>query len=196
MNKLDEAAARLLFSEARSQNGWLPGEVSDGQLLAAYDVAKWGPTSMNAQPLRALFLRSSGAKDRLRPALSPGNIERAMSAPVLAVFAYDLEFYEHLSAVFPHNLEARNNYLDNEGLAFATAFRNATLQAAYMMIALRAEGLDVGPMSGFDATKVDAEFFAGSTWRANFLCGIGIGDKDRIFPRLPRFGFEEIARIL
>jgi 3-hydroxypropanoate dehydrogenase len=185
-----------LFTEARSQNGWKPEPVSDDDLQAAYEIAKWGPTSMNTQPLRVLLLRSEEAKERLKPALVPGNIEKTMSAPVVAIFAYDTAFHAHLPRIFPHNPAAQSFFAGKEALIEATAFRNGTLQAAYFMLSLRAVGLDVGPMSGFDPAKVDATFFSGSTFKSNFLCGIGHGDPAKVFKRSPRLEFAEICTVL
>ena len=196
MNDVTEAALSTLFREARSQNGWLPGEVRDEQLRAAYEIAKWGPTSMNTQPMRVLFLRSAEAKERLRPALAPSNVDKVMAAPVVAIIAYDTEFHAHLPRTFPHNPNAQGYFTGNPGVIEPTAFRNSSLQAAYLMLALRAVGLDVGPMSGFDPAKVDAEFFADSGLRANMLCCIGQGDPAKVFPRSPRLTFEEVTTTL
>lgn len=185
-----------LFVEARSQNGWLAGEVAEKDLRAAYELSSWGPTSMNTQPMRIVFLRSEAAKERLKPALLPGNVDKAMAAPVVAILAYDLAFHTHLPTTFPHNPAAQAFFEGKEALLRDTAFRNATLQAAYFMLALRTGGLDVGPMSGFDAARVDAEFLAGTSWRANFLCGIGHGDPAKLFDRLPRLGFDQVTETL
>ena len=193
MYQVDDAALGTLFNEARSQNGWLPGTVSDAELQAAYDLAKWGPTSMNTQPMRLLFLRSDPAKSRLRPALSPTNIDKVMTAPVVALVAFDQRFFEHLPRTFPHNPNASAYFSDNEQLAQATAFRNGSLQAAYFIIALRAVGLDVGPMSGFDHAMVDREFFSGKSFRINMICGIGHGDPAKVFGRSPRFELKDVA---
>lgn len=192
----DEKMLSLLFKDARSHNGWRSDPVSDVELAEAYDIAKWGPTSMNTQPMRLVFLRSAEAKERLKPAVGPRNVEKVMTAPVVAVVAYDSRFYTRLPEVFPHNPAAQGMFEGNPGLAQATAFRNGTLQAAYYMLALRAVGLDVGPMSGFDAAKVDAEFFAESSWRVNFICGIGHGDHGKVFDRLPRLEFGEVTQSL
>lgn len=192
----DETMLSRLFANARSHNGWRPDPVSDAELAEAYDIAKWGPTSMNTQPMRLVFLRSAEAKERLKPAVGPRNVDKVMTAPVVAIVAYDTRFYTRLPEVFPHNPAAQGMFEGNAGLAQATAFRNGTLQAAYYMLALRAVGLDVGPMSGFDAAKVDAEFFADTPWRANFICAIGHGDHGKIFDRLPRLVFEEVTRSL
>jgi len=192
----DEATLQRLFLHARSQNGWSPEPVGDDALQAAYDIAKWGPTSMNTQPMRLVFLRSAESKERLKPALAPGNINKVMSAPVVAIVAFDTRFFTQLPKTFPHNPNARALFESDPALSELTAFRNGSLQGAYLMLALRAVGLDVGPMSGFDPFKVDGEFFRDSSWRTNFLCGIGLGDPVKVFDRLPRLKFEEIAMTL
>ena len=191
-----EATLERLFLAARSQNGWRAEPVPDDALRAAYDIAKWGPTSMNTQPMRLVFLRTLEAKERLKPALSPGNVEKVMTAPVVAIIAHDTQFHTQLPKTFPHHPGAPGMFANNAALSEATAFRNGSLQGAYFMLALRAVGLDVGPMSGFDAAKVDAEFFADSPWRANFLCGIGYGDPAKVLDRLPRLEFDEVAQWL
>lgn len=192
----DEAMLERIFRTARSQNGWLADPVDEDLLREAYEIAKWGPTSMNTQPMRLLFLRSAEAKERLRPALAPTNVDKALGAPVVAVIAHDTRFYDELPRTFPHNPGAKDRFAGNPAAAEATAFRNGTLQAAYFILALRAVGLDAGPMSGFDAGKVDAEFFSDSSWRVNFICGIGRGDPARIFDRLLRLPFEDVSRML
>ena len=196
MTKLNEDLLERLFKDARSQNGWRPDPVSEEQLVEAYEIAKWGPTSMNTQPMRLLFLRSQEAKERLKPLLSPTNVIKVMTAPALALIAYDSEFYLKLPKTFPHNLNASAYFTDNQAAIEPTAFRNGSLQAAYFMLALRAGGLDVGPISGFDPVKVNAEFFANTTWRINLICGIGHGDPSKVFGRLPRLSFEEVSRTL
>ena len=192
----DDTMLERLFLGARSQNGWSSEPVSDADLQAAYDIAKWGPTSMNTQPMRLLFLRSPDAKERLSPALAPGNVDKVMSAPVVAVIAFDTEFYEELHRTFPHRPGAKDLFSGNQPLSESTAFRNGSLQGAYFMLALRAVGLDVGPMSGFDPAKVNAEFFANSSWRANFLCAIGHGDPAKVMERLPRLTLSEASRTI
>ena len=189
----DEVMLERLFKGARSQNGWRAEPVSDEELRGAYDIAKWGPTSMNTQPLRLVILRSSEAKERLRPALAPTNVDKVMQAPVVALLAYDTEFYTRLPTVFPHNPRAQDLFKGNQPLIDSTAFRNGSLQAAYFIIALRAVGLDVGPMSGFDPAKVNAEFFAGSSWRVNLICAIGHGDPAKVYDRSPRLGYDEVT---
>lgn len=151
---------------------------------------------MNTQPMRLLFLRSPEAKERLKPALAPGNVEKVISAPVVAIIAHDMQFYSQLAKTFPHKPDAQQLFTNHSVAAETTAFRNGSLQGAYFMLALRAVGLDVGPMSGFDAVKVDAEFFADTSWRTNFLCGIGHGDPAKVFDRLPRLTFDEITQAL
>ncbi|MEG3143145.1 malonic semialdehyde reductase [Sphingomonas sp. RT2P30] len=194
--RADEAMLARLFNDARSQNGWRDGPVREEEIRAAYDIAKWGPTSMNTQPMRLVLLRSVEAKERLRPALAPGNVGKVMSAPVVAIIAYDTTFYTELPRTFPHNPDAQGRFAGNPAVSESTALRNSTLQGAYFMLALRAVGLDIGPMSGFDAGKVDAEFFEGSSWRTNFICSIGKGDPAMVFERLPRLEFDEVARSL
>ncbi len=195
IDTIDATVARL-FTDARSQNGWLPDPVGDDELRAAYGIAKWGPTSMNTQPMRMLLIRSAEAKERLRPALAPTNVDKLLAAPVIAVIAYDMEFHAHLPRTFPHNPNAQGYFTGNPASIEPTAFRNGSLQAAYWMLALRAVGLDVAPMSGFDAAKINAEFFAGGTWRVNLLCGIGHGDPAKVFQRSPRLEFEQIVLAL
>jgi 3-hydroxypropanoate dehydrogenase len=184
-----------LFTAARTHNGWLDREVPDALLELAVDYAKWGPTSANCSPMRLVFLRSPEAKARLAPAMSAGNLQKTMAAPATAIVGYDLEFHEHLPHLYPA-MDARSWFVGNDALIEETAFRNGTLQAAYFILALRAVGLDAGPMSGFDKAKVDAEFFAGTKVKTNFLINIGYGDATKLYPRGPRFAFEEIAQII
>lgn len=193
---LDDAALDLLFREARTHNKWRDEPVSDDTLIALHGLLKWGPTSANSSPARFLFLRTKEAKERLAPALSSGNLDKTIAAPVTVIVAYDPRFYEHLPHLFPHNADARSWFTGNDALAATTAFRNGTLQGAYLMIAARALGLDVGAMSGFDNDKVDAEFLAAEGWRSNFLCNLGYGDPAGLFPRSPRFDFADACRLL
>ncbi|MBM3599894.1 MAG: malonic semialdehyde reductase [Alphaproteobacteria bacterium] len=192
---LDKKALDLIFMEARSHNGWLAGEVTDEQLHRLWDILKMGPTSANSSPARIVFARSAAAKEKLKPALIPGNVEKTMTAPVCAIIGYDTKFYEHLPKLFPHKPEAVGWYTSSAAFAEATAFRNGSLQGAYFMIAARTIGLDVGPMSGFDNAKVDAAFFPGGRIKSNFLCNIGHGDPSKIFGRSPRFSFDEVCSI-
>ncbi len=193
---IDEAALDTLFREARTHNKWRDEPVSDETLRAIYDILKWGPTSANSSPARFLFIRGHDAKERLRPALSPGNAEKTMVAPVTVVIAYDPKFFDLLPRIFPHNQEARSWFATNEAFAQETAFRNGTLQGAYLIMAARALGLDCGPMSGFDKAKVDEEFFSYRGWKSNFLCNLGYGDPAGIFARSPRLDFEEACELL
>lgn len=194
-NTLDDAACDLIFREARSHNGWLDKAVDDATLRAAFDLAKTGPTSANCSPMRIVFIRSATEKEKLRPCVSNGNMEKTMSAPVTAIIANDYEFYEHLSFLFPHD-DARAWFTDNQELIDTTAMRNGSLQGAYFILACRAVGLDCGPMSGFENDAVDAAFFAGTKIRSNFLCNLGYGDVSALFPRSPRFAFEEACTLL
>lgn len=181
----------LLFREARTHNKFTSEPVSDATLHALYNIMKFGPTSANSSPARFVFVRTPEGKEKLRPALSSGNLEKTMAAPVTVIIAYDPKFYEHLPRLFPHNQDARNWFTSNNSLAATTAFRNGTLQGAYLMMAARALGLDVGAMSGFDNEKVDQAFLAEKGWRSNFLCNLGHGDPDGLFPRSPRLDFED-----
>jgi 3-hydroxypropanoate dehydrogenase len=193
---LDDRALDIIFRNARSHDGWLPKPVSDDTLRHIYDLLKWGPTSANSQPARFLFVRSAEAKKRLEPAVSKVNLNKTMTAPVIAIIAYDLEFYERLPKLFPKNLDARNWFAGKPAHIEATAFRNGTLQGAYLIVAARAVGLDCGPMSGFDNAKVDAEFFPGGRFKSNFLCSLGYGDPAKLPPRPPRPPFGEQCEIL
>ena len=192
---LSDAALDTLFRKARSYGAFTDEPVTDAQLRAIYEIMKHGPTTANSQPQRILFLRSQEAKQRLAPALSKTNRDKTLAAPVVAIFAYDLKFSEHLDR-FYHVAGARNWYTTSPELNEWTAFRNATLQAAYFMIAARALGLDCGPMSGFDNAKVDAEFFPDGQFKSNFLCNLGKGDPSKLPPVNPRFGFEEVCRVI
>ena len=192
---LDNPALDTLFRSARTHNEWRNQPVTDELLKQIYDLLKWGPTSANCSPARIVFVKSAAAKQRLQPALAPGNAAKTMAAPVTAIVAHDLAFYEHLPKLFPH-ADARSWFVGNEALIQSTAFHNGTLQGAYLMLAARSLGLDCGPMSGFDNAKVDAEFFPGTQIKSNFLINLGYGDPAKLFPRSPRFGFDEIAKIL
>ena len=195
-HQLDDAALDILFRKARTHIFWQDKPVSDDLLRQVYDLMKWGPTSANCSPARILFLRTPAAKERLRPALSPTNVDKTMQAPVTAIIAHDLKFYENLPRLFPNNLAAREWFSGNQQLAEVTAFRNGTLQGGYLILAARAVGLDCGPMSGFDNAKVDAEFFAGTSVKSNFLCNLGYGEASKLFPRNPRLDFDEACKLL
>ncbi|HEY0423461.1 MAG TPA: malonic semialdehyde reductase [Rhodopila sp.] len=188
---IDAAGLELLFKEARSHNAWTSEPVSDETLHELYDILKFGPTSANSSPARFVFIRTKEGKEKLAPALSAGNLNKTMSAPVTAIVAYDPKFYEKLPTLFPHNPDAISWFTSNDSLAATTAFRNGTLQGAYLLMAARSLGLDVGAMSGFDNAKVDAAFFAFNGWRSNFLVNIGHGDPAGLFGRSPRLPFDE-----
>jgi 3-hydroxypropanoate dehydrogenase len=185
-----------IFLLARTYNAFRDRSIADAELRELYELLKWGPTSTNSSPARFVFLRTREAKERLRPALAPGNLEKTLKAPVTAIVATDYAFFEKLPQLMPHNPGAVNWFRGNTAMIESTAFRNGTLQGAYLIIAARALGLDCGPMSGFDNAKVDAEFFAGSSVRSNFLCNLGVGDPDQLFPRNPRLSFEEACQLL
>ena len=195
MPSIDDAALDQLFRTARTHNAWTDEPVSDDTLRELYELLKQGPTSANNSAARFLFLRTPEAKERLRPALSAGNTDKTMAAPVTAIVAYDPKFYDHLPRLFPHT-DARAWYAENEELAEATAFRNGTLQGAYLIVAARALGLDCGGMSGFDNAKVDQEFLTDRGWKSNFLVNIGHGDPSGVRPKGPRFAFDEACLLL
>ncbi len=205
-----DAAMDTLFREARTYSAWQDRPVTDQTLHELYDLLKWAPTSANAAPARFAFLRSTEAKERLRPALAPLNVEKTMSAPVTVIVAYDLKFYDQLPKLFPHSPGMKQLFERNPELVEATAKRNSSLQGAYLILAARALGLDCGPMSGFDHAKVDEEFFAAGKpcfgcdqeffpeghVKTNFLCNLGYGDPSKLFPRLPRLPFNEACSLL
>ena len=207
--RVNGEALDLIFREARTYNGWLPKPVPDELLHELYNTLKWGPTSANISPARFLFLRSPAAKERLRPSLAPGNVEKTMAAPVTVIVAYDLKFFDKLPKLFPHFPAMRDMYVNNPQMIQETAMRNSSLQGAYLMVAARALGLDCGPMSGFDNARLDEEFFAAGTCEAceqeffpaghvksNFLCNLGYGDPATLRPRGPRLDFREACSIL
>ncbi len=195
MPTLDDLALQQAFSSARTFNKFTPEPVGDDTVQALYDLLKWGPTSMNCQPGRYLFLRSDAAKQRLKPALSPGNADKTMAAPMVVIVASDSRFYDYLPEQFKA-FDARPMFENNPALAESTAARNSSLQGAYLIIAARMLGLDCGPMSGFDAGKVNAEFFPDGRLKANFLVNLGHGDASGNYPRGPRLAFELAASIL
>ena len=184
-----------LFREARTHWVWRAEPVPVELLKQAYEIARFGPTSANSSPARFVFLTTPAAKERLRPALAPGNVEKTMTAPVTVIVAYDTEFHEKLPQLFPAR-DMRSIFAGNAALLQETAFRNGTLQGAYLIMAARALGLDCGPMSGFDQQKVNAEFFPDGKWKSNFLINIGYGDPAKLFPRNPRLSFDEACRVL
>lgn len=191
--RLDDAALKQLFLDARTQNAWQPTPVPDELLTELYDLTRMAPTSANCSPARFVFVRTPEGKERLKPALSAGNLAKTMQAPVTVIVGTDYAFYEKLPQLFPH-ADAKSWFVGNQPLIDATAFRNASLQGAYLMLAARALGLDCGPMSGYDAAKVDAEFFAGTTIKSNFLINLGYGDPAGLFPRSPRLAFDEACQ--
>lgn len=185
-----------VFFKARSANGFTGQPVPEALLRQVYDIARMGPTSMNCQPARYVFLRTDAAKARLLPALSPGNVDKTRQAPVVVIVATDTRFHEHLPEVFPHNPNARAMFDNNPVLAASTAQRNGTLGSAYFMVAARALGLDCGPMSGVDLARVNTEFFADGRWQANYLINLGYGDPAKLFGRSPRLSFEQATQTL
>ncbi len=185
----------VLFADARTHSGWTGEPVTDAQLERLYETLKYGPTSANCSPARFVFLRSAEARERLRPALSAGNLHKTLTAPVVPIVAWDPRFYDKLPELFPH-ADARAWFAGNDALSDETAFRNSTLQGAYLIMAARAMGLDCGPMSGFDRDAVDRIFFAASGWRSNFLINLGHGDGSGLFPRAPRLGFSDACVLL
>jgi len=207
---VDDTAMDVLFREARTHSKWLPRPVTDELLGELYELLKWAPTSANAAPARFAFLRSREAKERLRPALAPLNVEKTMTAPVTVIVAYDLKFYERLPKLFPHNPGMAKLFERNPEMVETTAKRNSSLQGAYLIMAARSLGLDCGPMSGFDHAKVDEEFFAAGKpcfgcdqeffaeghVKTNFLCNLGYGDPAGLYPRLPRLTFSEACSLL
>lgn len=194
--RLSQEAIDQLFHKARTQNGFRDRAIPRELLEDLYDLARMGPTSANGSPGRFIFLTTPEAKARLLPAMSPGNVEKTKSAPVTAIIAWDTEFHEHLPRLFPHAPGFRDVFHGNDALIHETAFRNSSLQGGYFILAARALGLDVGPMSGFDAEKVNAEFFPDGKWKVNFIVNLGYGDESKLFPRSPRLDFHEAAAIL
>jgi 3-hydroxypropanoate dehydrogenase len=207
---LGDEALDQLFRQARTHTAWLDEPVTDDTLRQLYELMKWAPTSANTNPARIVFVRSPEGKQRLLPALAPGNVQKVMTAPVTAIIAYDLKFYEKLPKLFPHNPGMRDLFARSPELIEMTARRNSSLQGAYLMLAARALGLDCGPLSGFDNAKVDEEFFgAGKPCagceeeffleahvKSNFLCNLGYGDPAKLFPRSPRLSFEEACSLM
>jgi 3-hydroxypropanoate dehydrogenase len=190
--RLDEAALKQLFLEARTHRAWLPREAPDSVLREVVELMKMGPTANNGLPARVVFVKSKAAKERLKPHLSAGNVDKTMSAPATAILAYDQQFFQHP----PKGQDPLSGFADNPDKAFTVAFRNGSVQAGYFIVAARALGLDCGAMSGFDNAGVDKEFFAGTTFKSNFLCNVGYGDAAAVRPRGPRFDFGEMAQIL
>ena len=194
-NPLDEEALNLVFGEARSMNGWQDKDVSDAMIHSLYDLTKMGPTSTNCSPARFVFVKSEAEKVKFEPALLPNNISKVMTAPVVAIIGYDLDFSDHMTKLFPH-MDVAPMYKGNNEMNVSTAFRNSSLQGAYLIMVARALGLDCGPMSGFNNQLVDETFFSDSNIKSNFLCCIGYGDSTKIFQRLPRLDFDEVCKII
>ncbi len=195
---LDDKGLDLLFRNARSQNGFTDDPVPDSKLRELYEIVKWAPTTMNIQPMRLVFVRSAEAKKKLEPALSPGNHDKTMAAQVCTIVAWDTHFYENLPRMFAHRPQAIDLFqgVEKADHAATTAFRNASMQGGYFILAARAVGLDCGPMSGFDNAKVDDAFFADGRWKSNFLCTLGKGDSSKVMERLPRLAFDEACKIV
>lgn len=193
--QLDDRSLDIIFREAHTHTHWLDKPVNDELLHGIYELMKWGPTSGNSCPGRIVFVRSAEAKQRLLPLMSPGNVEKTRTAPVTAIIAHDMEFYEKLPRLFLHD-DARSWFVGNQPLIETTAFRNGTLQGAYLLIAARAMGLDAGPMSGFDNAKVDSEFFPDGKIKSNFIVNLGYADRSKMHHRNPRLPFDEVAQIL
>lgn len=192
---LTDQAFDTIFRKARTANGWLDKPVSEELLQKIHDDMKFGPTSANSCPLRIVFLKTKEAKERLKPFLIESNVSKVMTSPVTAIFAWDTEFYDKLPKLFPH-VDARAWFVGNDQMIYDGAFRNSSLQAAYFIIAARAHGLDCGPMSGYDQAKTDAEFFPDGKFKSNFICALGYGDDTKVFPRSPRFTFDDVCKIL
>lgn len=193
-SRLDPSALATLFTNARTHNAWQPKDVPDGLLREVVELMRWAPTSVNMSPARIVFVKSPEAKAKLKPLLMEGNVEKTMAAPVTAIIGHDLKFYDHLPKLFPA-MDAKSWFVGNDEFANVSAFRNGTLQGGYFILAARALGLDCGPMSGFDNAGVDAAFFAGTDIKSNFICNLGYGDPAGLYPRSPRFAFDEMARI-
>jgi 3-hydroxypropanoate dehydrogenase len=192
---IEMKSQQQLFSAARTHHAWLDTPVGDDLLRQVFELAKWGPTSANSLPMRILFIKSKEAKEKLLPTLMGSNVDQVKAAPVTAVVAYDQKFYEHYPMLYPA-FDAKSMFSSNPELSEQTAFRNSSLQGAYLILAARALGLDAGPMSGFDNLKVDETFFKGSTWKSNFICNLGYGDAAKLHPRGPRLSFEQVCKVL
>lgn len=189
-SSIDSAAIKQVFTEARTHSFWQDKPVPDALLTELYDLVKLGPTSANCEPARLIFVRTPEGKERLKPALSAGNLEKTMSAPVTVILAYDNRFYDQLPELFPHT-DARAWFTGNEAFAQKTALQNSSIQAGYLILAARALGLDAGPMGGFDADKVNAEFLNDRNWSVNMLINLGYGQTEKLFDRLPRLSLEQ-----
>ncbi|HCM83269.1 MAG TPA: malonic semialdehyde reductase [Alphaproteobacteria bacterium] len=195
MSHINAEAEKIIFTEARTQNAWLDKAVPQSKLHELYDLMKWGPTSTNCSPLRIIFLTTDAAKERIKATLAPPNVPKTMAAPVVAILARDIKFYEQLPFLSPHN-NAVTWFKEGADNTIETARRNATLQGAYFMIAARAVGLDCAPMSGFDAEKLNKEFFEGTDWEVDFICALGHGDTEKLYPRGPRLSFDQACKVI
>lgn len=195
-NSLPAPSLEQLFTDAHTANKFTDTPVPDSLLQSLYDLCKFGPTSMNCQPMRLVFVRSAEAKARLKPCLSPGNVDKTMAAPLTAIVAMDTAFHEYLPTQFPSSPNANQSFASNAELSQATAFRNSSLQGAYLILAARSLGLAAGPMGGFDAARLDAEFFPDGRWKSNFLINLGYADASGYRPRGPRLEFAQVAKIL
>ena len=195
LTPLTQEDLAVLFTEARTHNAWQDKPVTDAQLKQIYDLMKWGATSANCSPARLVFVKSDAEKEKLVSCMGEGNQDKTRAAPVTVIIGMDMAFYEKLSQLFPHT-DARSWFAGNPALIESTAFRNSSLQGAYLMLAARAVGLDCGPMSGFDADKVNASFFAGTEIKVNFVCSLGYGVAEKLFPRSPRLAFDEACKIV
>ncbi|MEK9683907.1 MAG: malonic semialdehyde reductase [Rhodospirillaceae bacterium] len=195
ITSLEDDALDLLFREARTHNGWSDKPVTDEQIQLLYQLTISGPTTANSQPSRFIFCRTPEAKERLLPCLAPGNVEKTRAAPVTVIIGYDSAFWEHLPRMFPHK-DMTGMYRNNASFVEVNGLRNSSLQGAYLIVAARAMGLDIGAMSGFNHDAIDEEFFSGTTIKSNFLCNIGYGDTKALYNKLPRFDFDEICEVI
>lgn len=195
IQRLDDDSLGLILSEARSHYAWTDRPITDSDLRRLYEAFKFGPTSANGNHARFIFVRHPDAKEKLAACVNPGNVEKVQTAPVTAIIAYDVEFWRHLARLHPHK-DMSASFSADPHKSESAAFRNSTLQGAYLMIAARALGFDVGAMSGFSNAKVDQAFFSGTTFKSNFLCNIGYADETALFQRLPRFDFDEICQLV
>jgi len=193
---INDEALDTIFRAARTQNKWSDKPVSKALLMAVYDLMRWGPTAANSTPARFVFVTTPEAKEKLKPLLSEGNREKTMTAPVIAIIGYDLDFPETFPKLFPNNPKMKDMFAGKAEMTHAVAFRNGSLQGAYFIVAARSLGLDCGPMSGFNNAGVDAEFFAGTNIKSNFICALGHGDPAGVFPRNPRLSFDEACKII
>ena len=195
IDSLDSAALDLLFGNARTHNVWQDRTVSEIMLRRLFDLMKMAPTSMNISPARIIFVKTEEGKEKLKPALVSGNVEKTMTAPVCAIIGHDLDCWKQLPKLFPFK-DMSSLFSNNPDFVFSTAFRNCSMQGAYLIMAARALGLDCGPMSGFDNDLVDKEFFSGTAVKSNFLCNIGYGRKEKLSDRAPRFNFEDVCEVI